>query len=99
MPLLVDAIRGSANESAAFRTTDGVTVLVKRVIGQDISDSEEGYAVSVQYDDSRPAETFDTDNLAAAMATLRSLGVAGFAPDSDQWQPADVNVDQWTHSA
>ncbi len=99
MPLLVDAIRASTNESARCRLEAGVNVLVKRVIGQFVSDSEEGYAVSVQYDDARPAETFDADDLAATLDVLRALRLPGFAPESDCWQPADVNVDQWTHSA
>ena len=93
MPRLAEAIRTSANESARYGTDDGVTVLVERVIGQFVSDSEEGYAVSVQRGDARPIERFDADDLAEAMARLRTLHLPGFAPESEGWQPADVNLE------
>jgi hypothetical protein len=58
-------------------------------IGQYVSDSEEIYAVSVQYDDARPAETFDADDLVETVDALRSLRPPSFVPDADCWQPAD----------
>ena len=113
MPLLVDAIRASANGSARYDSDSDVRMLVKRPhgplnlaaygpwvpIGQFVSDSEESYAGSVQYDDARPVETYDAENLAATLDVLRSLRLPGLVPQSACWQPADVIVDQWTHSA
>jgi hypothetical protein len=98
MTRLAEAIRASANESARYRTDDGATVLVERVIGQFVPDSEEGYAVSVQRSDAHPVERFDADDLEEAMARLGTLDLPGFAPESERWQPADANVDEWTHS-
>jgi hypothetical protein len=98
MPRLAEAIRASANESAHYRVDDGVTVLVERVIGQYVSDSEEGYAVSIQRSGERPAEWFDADDLEEAITRLRTLDLPGFAPESEGWQPADANLNQWTHS-
>jgi hypothetical protein len=75
------------------------TPSVKRIIGQYVSDGEESYALCVQYDDARPVEMYDAENVAATLDMLRSLRLPGFAPDSDCWQTADVNVDQRTHGA
>jgi hypothetical protein len=52
----------------------------------------------VQYDDARPAETYNAENLAAALDVLRSLRLPAFVPESDCWQPADEHVDRWMHS-
>jgi hypothetical protein len=90
MPLLADAIRTSAIESARLHTADDVSVLVERVVGQYTPDTEESYAVSVKRGNARPIAVFDANDLVEALARLRSLGLPGLAPDSDGWQPVDA---------
>jgi hypothetical protein len=89
MATLPEAISASDDESAAYETAGGVTVVVRRIVGPPgVTDTEESYAVSVQRGAQPPHDRFDVDSLPDALARMRAWNLPDFDPESNAWRPA-----------
>lgn len=90
MALLADAIRASNTQTAIYRAPQGYAVIVKRVTGREEPDSEEEYDVFVDRGDQRGPWKIGALNLIEALDRMRGLGLPGFDPETDQWQPTTL---------
>jgi hypothetical protein len=90
MALLADAIRASDTQTAIYRAPQGYAVVVQRVTGREEPDSEEEYDVFVDRGDQRGPWRIAALDLIEALDRMGSLGLPGFDPASDQWQPTTL---------
>ena len=86
---LVHAIRVSNDQTAVCRTRAGTIVQVQRVTGlPGVSDNEDEYVVRVQRDGGEARDEIATIDLSEALEHMRSLDIAGFDPETAEWQPS-----------
>lgn len=90
MAHLPEAIRASDTQAAIYRAPQDYSVIVKRVTGREQPDSEEEYDVTVDWNGRPGPWRIGALSLAEAYTRMRGLGLPGFDPENDEWQPTTL---------
>lgn len=88
MSRLEDALRASGYSAAYCDTPGNRRVIVEQTSAGPRPEDGATYTVKVEQGSALPEGTFSSPKLSAVADYLRSLNIAGFAPDGEGWQPA-----------
>lgn len=97
MPRLEDALSASGYLAAYFDTQARDRIIVEQTSAGPKPEDGFTYTVKAEHGLAMPGGSFTSPDLGAVLKYLRSLGVRGFDPASDGWQPASRET--YTRSA